>query len=186
MLTYNLVKERLFFYDYSYQEFEWTAALGIVAFSKGHINVFLKSYGSDIEAKDIINDTMQVRQQLAESHGINIWNSYMLICPGGLSESYVDLILKVEKDTTALRKYVICNESDINRIPFLDNTISENVKPKKILENEYQGTEEVKELVNLVQDLTLQLGGKISPKKLRDTLGKKILKGGRHHENSED
>ncbi|WP_211656158.1 ABC-three component system middle component 1 [Planococcus alpniumensis] len=182
MLAYNLVKDRLYSCKYLHKEFEWTAALGVVAFSKEHINVFVKPYNSDVEAKDIITDTMRVREKLAESQGINIWNSYMLICPEESIEKNVDLILTVEKDTTALRKYVIYSETDINRIPFLDDTISENVKPKKILEDEYQGSENVKELVILVQELTLQFGGKVSYKKLRETLGKKILKEARYHE----
>lgn len=178
MLVYNLVKERLFSCDYSCQEFDWTEKLGIVAFKSGHINVFLKSYDMDVGAEDVISDTMEVRKQLVNSDGINIWNSYMLICTEGSSESYIDLVLKVERDTTALRKYVIWQESDINRIPFLDNTISENVKPKKILENEYQGTGEVKEIVDLVQELTLQSGGKISRNRLKEMLEKKVLREG--------
>jgi len=106
--------------------------------------------------------------------GVNIWNSYMLICIEGSVESYFDLVMGIERDTTALRKYIIWQESDLNRIPFLDNTISEDVKPNRILEKEFEGNNDVKDLINSVQELTLQSGGKVPRNRLRETLKKTI------------
>lgn len=182
MLVYNLVKERLYLNAYSFQEYSWSAKLGVVAFRKNHINVFLKVYNMDVEAKNIIDDTLKIRRQLVNNQEVNIWNSYMLIFLQEESDSYIDLVLNVEKDTTALRKYVICKESDINRIPFLDDTISEVVKPKSILESEYQGAKEIKELINLVQTLTLETGGKIPRNKLKEMLGNKVLRSDNHED----
>lgn len=186
MLVYNLIKERLFFHGFSHWEMDWTIKLGIVAFRRGHINVFLKAYDKNIEVTEILKDTIKVRKELEKNFEVNIWNSYMLICPEKSSESHIDLVMKVEKDTIALRKYLIWEESDINRIPFLDSTDSESVKPKRILNEEYKDLEEINELVNFVQELTLQEGGKIAPKRLRDILETKLLKEVSHNENRKD
>ena len=94
--------------------------------------------------------------------------------------------MKVEKDTTALRKYLIIEESDINRIPFLDNTNSESVKPKKILDEEVKKMGEVQELVNYVKELTLKEGGKISAKKLKSKLENNFFGGISSYENKEN
>lgn len=186
MLVYNLIKERLFIHGFSYLESDWTKKLGIVAFRKAHINVFLKAYDKDIQMSDIIRDTIGVRKHLEKSFEVNIWNSYMLFCPGKSDESYIDLAMKVEKDTTALRKYLIIEESDINRIPFLDNTNSESVKPKKILDEEVKKMGEVQELVNYVKELTLKEGGKISAKKLKSKLENNFFGGISSYENKEN
>lgn len=177
MLVYNLVKDRLFSCGFSYLELDWTINMGVVAFKKGHINVFLKPYDENIKATDILNDAIEVRKHLEKNPEINIWNSYILICPKASGKVYTELVMKVEKDTTALRKYLIYEEKDVNRIPFLDNTDSESVKPKRISDEGYQGIEEIRVLVNLVQELTLQEGGKISPKKLKNMLEENFLEG---------
>lgn len=186
MLVYNLIKERLISHDFSHHESDWSIKLGIVAFRKGHINVFLKGYDKYLEVADVIRDTIEVRKQLENNFEVNIWNSYMLICFEKSDKPYIDLVMKIEKDTTAIRKYLICEESDLDRVPFLDNTDSESVKPKKILTEESKNLGDIKELVNLIQELTFQEGGKIAPKKLRSILETKYLKEIIGYENQED
>lgn len=58
------------------------------------------------------------------SQDYNVWNTYLLICSN--EELEKGMVYEIERDTAALRKYVIRNESDLNRIPFLDEVTQNN------------------------------------------------------------
>lgn len=58
------------------------------------------------------------------SKDYNVWNTYFLICTN--EELEKEMVYVIERDTAALRKYVIQNENDLNRIPFLDEVTPNN------------------------------------------------------------
>lgn len=85
------------------------------------ISLIIKEY----HQKDLLNvddDVMKVRSILREND-INIWNSYFLVllASGEISAAVDAKIYSIERKPQGLRKYVIISESDLYRIPFIEN-----------------------------------------------------------------
>ncbi|MCU4804542.1 hypothetical protein OCF14_08870 [Bacillus cereus] len=178
MIVYNLVKERLMQHKFMQLELDWNAELGVVTFRKEHILVFLKLYDNPaVKSQDIIEDIVKVRRKLEKRPEFNIWNSYMLVCLNTSFDSYIELVMKVEKDTTAIRKYLVNEEKDLDRIPFLDNTRSKIVEPKKWFDKEtFSELGDIQEIVDYIRKFTFEDGEKLTPKKAKNLLEEKYKK----------
>ncbi|SCN02046.1 Protein of unknown function [Bacillus wiedmannii] len=174
-----MVKERLMQHKFIHLELDWNAELGVVTFQKEHILVFLKLYDNpNVQSQDIIQDIVKVRRRLDKNSEFNIWNSYMLVCLNTSFDSYIELVMKVEKDTTAIRKYLINEEKDLNRIPFLDNTRSKIVEPKNWFnEKTFSELGDIQEIIDYIRKLTFEDGGKLTPKEAKKLLEQKYKKG---------
>lgn len=80
---------------------------------------------------------------------LNINNTYLILCTN-IKIDY-ETFFMIERDTKALRKYVIRNEKDLNRIPFLDNT--EGSKGESIQMNyEVEENDYLKEILNYIKE----------------------------------
>ncbi|MGF9945749.1 ABC-three component system middle component 1 [Priestia megaterium] len=188
MTVYNLTKERLMQHQFYPLDFLWCKELGVVAFQKENTFVFVKLYDEiQVNMDQIIKDVVKVRRNLERSQEVNIWNSYMLACLNALSTSYLELVMKVEKDTTAIRKYIIQQEKDLDRIPFLDNTRSEKVEPGLILdENSFSELGNIQEIVDFIRKYTFEEGGKLTSSKVKKSLEKSYSKELMKNENKKD
>lgn len=83
---------------------------------RNEINLIVKEYDQKNLKKEIRSDSVDLRRKLNEL-GINVWNSYLIICSKDLQEN---LTYTIEKDAVGIRKYVINSIEDFKRIPFLD------------------------------------------------------------------
>ncbi|MGV3266478.1 ABC-three component system middle component 1 [Cytobacillus pseudoceanisediminis] len=81
------------------------------------ISLIVKEY-EQFSQSSIVEDVMQVRM-LLRANEINIWNSYYIILAPRLSEQAEKKIYSIERNPKGLRKYVITNERDLYRIPFI-------------------------------------------------------------------
>lgn len=79
------------------------------------VSLIFKEY-QVFSQKNILEDVMKVRKLLRENE-INIWNSYYVILAPKLIEE--KRIYSIERNPKGLRKYVITNEKDLFRIPFI-------------------------------------------------------------------
>ncbi|MFC4306223.1 ABC-three component system middle component 1 [Cohnella boryungensis] len=111
-------------------------------------NVVLKKLHYSEEISSIKTFTMEIRSILLEGNE-NIWNTYLLFCLG--SEIDLETNYKIERDTKALRKYAICSELDLNRVPFLDEfrLIKKPIKNEVTLNDE---SEYLQEIIRLLQE----------------------------------
>lgn len=74
-----------------------------------------------IDLNEIKNVAFKIRNFFI-SNNLNVWNAYLLICSNKVLEK--EMVYLLERDTLALRKYVVQTEKDLSRIPFLDNIIN--------------------------------------------------------------
>ena len=92
-----------------------------------NISIIIKQY-KEFNQMSILDDVIKVRGILRENN-INIWNSYYLISfvnsevlSGSESKVY-----SIERNSRGLRKYVIINEEDLYRMPFIKPYQAERV-----------------------------------------------------------
>lgn len=124
MDIYNTINNRLIekgFKSFDSPEIE---DLGAVTYRSFINHVVLKKIHTHAELQDIRSYSTNIRNIMLNDN-VNINNTYLLFC---INEKInYETFFMIERDTRALRKYVIRNEKDLNRIPFLDNLI-ENAK----------------------------------------------------------
>ncbi|MFP3511476.1 hypothetical protein SB775_17850 [Peribacillus sp. SIMBA_075] len=87
-------------------------------FRKDHIYIIVCHYVNDLDINSIEEEAKNLRN-LMHKRKINAWNTYLLISFERDIE-FQDLIV-IERSSKSMRRYVITNEHDFNRIPFLDN-----------------------------------------------------------------
>lgn len=89
--------------------------LGCTLYSNNHFYVVVKYYKHP--SKEIIrNESIKIREELFHLN-FNVWNAYFLIC---IDDSVTkDFMYLTEKDTKGIRKYVIKDLKDFDRIPIL-------------------------------------------------------------------
>lgn len=122
MDIFNLTNNRLIekgFQPYNSLEIE---GLGAVIYRSPIKHVVMKKIHTKEELRDIRSYSSKIRNILLDD-GVNICNTYLFFCIGEHTD--YETFFMIERDTTALRKYVIRNEMDLNRIPFLDILIEE-------------------------------------------------------------
>ncbi len=147
MSNFNRVHNRLIQKNFKTLENEEVEREGFSLYVNETISVFLKQIHTELELENIKFYSNQIRLILLEQ-GKNIYNSYLIICAD--KEMDYEKFYMIERNNIVLRKYVVRDENDLNRIPFLDNTIDEGVnKPDTLQETEC--TEEVKRVLSLVK-----------------------------------
>lgn len=140
MNNFNRVHNRLIQKNFKALENEYLEKIGFSLYENETIKVFLKRLHMELEPDNIKIYSNQIRVFLLEENK-NIYNSYLILC---IDEEidYEDFFM-IERNSIALRKYVVRDENDLNRIPFLDNIINTNESnPDNLNESEY--VEEVK------------------------------------------
>jgi len=93
--------------------------------------------------EEINNIAKSIREVIKEYTKYNLWNTYFLIVVN--KNSYNEKYYYIERDVRNLRKYVIQNEMDILRLPFLD-ILNSNKEAKQVEESLYFTSEKIKEL----------------------------------------
>ena len=93
--------------------------------------------------EEINNIAKNIREVIKKDTRYNLWNTYFLIFVN--KNSFNEKYYYIERDVRNLRKYVIQNEMDILRLPFLDRSNS-NRKTKQAEESISFTSEKIKEL----------------------------------------
>ncbi|MFB9274173.1 ABC-three component system middle component 1 [Cohnella cellulosilytica] len=170
MDIFNATHNRLLGNGFDIYDIEEIEKLG-ASFYKSYVNnVVIKKLHYSEEINLIKSFSMEIRSILIGLKE-NIWNTYLLFCIG--NEVDFETNYKIERDTQALRKYAICNETDLNRIPFLDEfrVIKKPIKNEVTLEDE---SEYLQEIIHFLQESDGKQN-KLSVTQL-DELMNKILK----------
>ncbi|MGT2625116.1 ABC-three component system middle component 1 [Streptococcus thoraltensis] len=93
--------------------------------------------------EEINNIAKNIREVIKKDTRYNLWNTYFLILVN--KNSFNEKYYYIERDVRNLRKYVIQNEMDILRLPFLEISNS-NKKNKQVEESISFTSEKIKEL----------------------------------------
>lgn len=91
-----------------------------------NINLIAKEY-TNFSFDEIVQEVIDIRSILVKKN-MNIWNTYFLIL---LEDTYEEneneyQVYSIERNSQGLRKYVIKNENDLYRIPFVKNDKTSN------------------------------------------------------------
>lgn len=123
---------------------------GIRFFGNKNLNVVLQNWEEGMDDKKIIEETISIRNFLLRKN-MNVWNTYYLICADDEHVIDEDTIYSIEREATALRKFVIRSFEDTTRIPFLD-TYQENTDEIMDLSSYvFKGYEEISELIDCIK-----------------------------------
>lgn len=125
--------------------------LGVTILKKEHLNVIIQNLDIGMELKDIKEEVIRMREKLHQVQ-INVWNTYYILCA---DEQIVDNenLFFIERDSTGLRKYVVKEEEDINRIPFLDNQPVNRIdNPIKIKDSISKNDKTIDFLFNFIEE----------------------------------
>ncbi|MEE4571022.1 ABC-three component system middle component 1 [Paenibacillus jamilae] len=147
MDIFNSTHSRLLENDFSVIEIEQIEKMSAVLYKSSIHNVIVKKIHNTEEMKSIRSLSLNIRSIMLD-YKENVWNTYLLFCIA--DEIDFETNYKIERDTIALRKYAICSELDLNRVPFLDE-FREIKKPvKNIIEIE-EGNEYLKTIINYLE-----------------------------------
>lgn len=119
-----------------------------VLFRKGHTFAIICHYVNQ-PSLDSIEEEAQNLRNIMHKNRINAWNTYLLIS----FEREIDFndLFVIERSSSSMRRYVITNEIDFNRIPFLDN-IEVITNPFKITSQTTVGNDEqIKKIIGFFQ-----------------------------------
>lgn len=120
MDIYNFINNRLIEKGFESINSPEIEDLGAITYKSNINQVVLKKIHILSEVQDIRAFSIKIRNIMINEN-VNINNTYLLFCTNEKVD--YETFFKIERDTSALRKYVIRNEKDLNRIPFLDNLI---------------------------------------------------------------
>ncbi|QWS48360.1 hypothetical protein KPG64_29050 (plasmid) [Bacillus thuringiensis] len=115
MSNFNRVHNRLIQKNFTTLENEEVEREGFSLYVNETISVFLKQIHTELELENIKFYSNQIRLILLEQ-GKNIYNSYLIICAD--KEMDYEKFYMIERNNIVLRKYVVRDENDLNRIPF--------------------------------------------------------------------
>jgi len=149
---------------------------GIRFFENENLNVVLQNWEEGMDDKKIIDETIFIRNFILRKN-MNVWNTYYLICADEEYAIEEDMIYSIEREATALRKFMIRSSKDLTRIPFLD-TYQENTDEIMNLSSYVlKDYEELSELINYIKQKNGELR-KLKPKEIEDAcksfLGKEV------------
>jgi len=135
-------------------------------FRKDHIHIIICHYVNQLDINSIEEEAQNLRI-LMHKNKINAWNTYLLISFDEEIE-FTDLFV-IERSSKSMRRYVIRNEKDFNRIPFLDN-IDVISNPFEITSQTTVGNDkQIKRIINFFQENSGE-NGKIKSKTIQDKL----------------
>lgn len=147
MKSFNIVHNRLTEKAFKTLENEDMEKLGFSLYENEKIRVLLKQVHTDLEIENIQLYSNQIRNILLE-HSKNIYNTYLIICID--EEIEYEKFFMIERNNIALRKYVIRDEKDLIRIPFLDNITDETENNPKNL-NDIEFDIELKSVFSILE-----------------------------------
>lgn len=170
MDIFNTTHNRLLENGFEAHDIEEIRKLGASFYKSPINNVVLKKLHYNEEISLIKIFSQEIRTILMKGKE-NIWNTYLLFCIDNEIDSETNY--RIERDTNALRKYAICSDLDLNRIPFLDNfrVINKPIKNDVTSEEE---SEYLQEIIGFLQESDGKQN-KLSVDQV-DELTKKILK----------
>lgn len=117
-------------------------------YKKSNISVIVCHFTNYTSIKFIEEEAEQLRHIMNKSK-INVWNTYMLISFN--YEIELSEVVKIERNSNSMRRYVITKETDFNRIPFLDD-ISIASNPLEIsTENLMKNNSQVIKIMNFIK-----------------------------------
>jgi hypothetical protein len=151
-------------------------SLGSVIYKSPINYVVMKKIHTIKELIDVRAYASNIRNILIEIGDINIYNVYLLFCIDFNIE--YETFFMIERDTKALRKYVIRKETDLNRIPFLDNLTDD-------LNAEIAITENIEDDIYLktILECVANVNGKLSAQDLETSVNKVMDLVEKHYEN---
>ncbi|WP_144499216.1 ABC-three component system middle component 1 [Bacillus sp. FDAARGOS_235] len=117
MSIFNQLNNTLESYGFKRNLVKSIDSLGVILYEHEHINVLVKHYNIAPEPKHIGDEAIELRERLL-MQDMNAWNAYYLICID--NEVEFDDVYIIERNTRGLRKYVIREIFDLDRIPFLN------------------------------------------------------------------
>ncbi|WP_016839181.1 ABC-three component system middle component 1 [Ureibacillus thermosphaericus] len=147
MNNFNKVHNRLTEKNFKTLENEAIEKLGFALYENEKIRVLLKQLHTDLELENIQLYSNQIRIFLLE-HSKNIYNTYLILCTD--EDIDYEKFFMIERNNIGLRKYVVRDENDLNRIPFLDNTVDESENNSKNL-NDMEYNPELKSIFSLLE-----------------------------------
>jgi hypothetical protein len=118
MNTYNLTYETINDMGFKVLEHHRFVQLGVSCYKYSNIHLILQNWDEGMSSETVEAECHSIRHLLIEM-GVNVWNTYFLLCANS-DEINDDQAFFIERNSTSLRKFVIRQEYDINRIPFLD------------------------------------------------------------------
>ncbi|MGE7949462.1 ABC-three component system middle component 1 [Lysinibacillus sp. NPDC093688] len=148
MSNFNIVHNRLIQKNFKELDNADAEKVGFSLYENETISVFLKQIHTELEFENIKFYSNQIRLILLEQSK-NIYNSYLVLCTD--EEMEYEKFFMIERNNIALRKYVVRDESDLRRIPFLDNTTDEGIANPDDLQ-ETENTSDVKILFSLLEN----------------------------------
>lgn len=148
MDIFNSTHNRLLENGFSIYKIEDIEKMSAVFYKSVIHNVILKKIHNAEEMKSLKSFSINSRSIMLDSNE-NVWNTYLLFCID--NEIDFETNYKIERDTRALRKYAICNESDLDRVPFLDEH-REIKKPTKNVVNIDDSDEYLLAIINFLEE----------------------------------
>lgn len=122
--------------------------LDLLYYTNQKINVFLGNQNYQSIGYKEINDLAYKLREVLIKKNINIYNSYLIYCIEYKDIKEEDLIL-LERSSKYLRKYIVRDNKDIERIFFLNN----NLEYKNIKYNPFPDiNQDIQELVEKMKD----------------------------------
>jgi len=122
MESYNFTLNKLInlnFHEYS-SEF---AVNGAKIFYNERQFVVLQQWEINTCLESIVFENIELKEKFSRNR-INIWNTYYLICTTDSIPIDNDDIVSIEREARGFRKYVVRFLEDLQRIPFLDESES--------------------------------------------------------------
>ena len=156
MHVFNFINNRLEEMGFYREDNQGLFSLGITCYVNERRNVLLKNFIQEPTIQEIKKESLEIREILL-SQNKNIWNTYYLICLENENKDVNerdDNTYLLERDTTAIRKYIIQNvKIDINRIPFLDDSTFVMESDKNSFNDTLtEKSELIKKASSLIQD----------------------------------
>ncbi|MGO0257939.1 ABC-three component system middle component 1 [Priestia aryabhattai] len=127
-------------------EVEHVNSLGCSLYSNRHFHVLVKYYSNPTESV-VRDESTKIREALFHLN-YNVWNSYFLVCIDSKFATK-DFVYTIEKDTKGVKKYVISDIKDFNRIAIFDK--GENNIDFKMDSSNTDSSSDILEIVDTVK-----------------------------------
>lgn len=149
MEIYDVSLQRIKEKGFEEKKYEKLSEIDVCCFEKGDITLILQYWDEYVGVEDIKEECLKIRKVLHTLH-VNAWNTYYILCKGKREIQDQDLFF-IERDPVGIRKYVIREEKDLNRISFLDNTsICKVDNPIRLEESIEEFDQEIQSMFNFI------------------------------------
>lgn len=150
MEAYNLVYRQLI--NKGFEECYNSAleVFGVRYYQNNQLSVILQNWDRETTIEEIMDEARKFRDILVRSN-TNVWNTYYILCCNHDVED--DTVFFIERDATALRKYLVRTTSDLDRIPFLDSVPVNKVEdPMSVIEDTDEYDKVVYKLLSFIKE----------------------------------